>query len=260
MRPPGDDRDEMGSVNEISGDAPGGPAAPGTAAVTLFLTELRDLGRGPAPEPSAELAALLGGATPISRATTGHRGAVGHLRHARRVALIAAAAAAVLILTGVGAAHHALPGPAERLVSTVVNTITPFHITDRPPHSLAPASPPPSARHTAPSGSDDQAPTEPGHPTGSASGESGDESGSAGSSPSPSATGGSGDRSGDHSGEPSDGSGGGGSDGARATSGSGGGSDDGSDQRSPTPAPSSTHRSDGSGGGSDGGGSGHGDS
>ncbi|HEV7205178.1 MAG TPA: hypothetical protein VGN18_11245 [Jatrophihabitans sp.] len=116
----------MSDVGRI-GQAPaaGDPGAAESAAVTRFLDDLRSLGEGPAPEPSPELAALLAG-VPTLAAARRHRP-----RIVRRVALIAAA---VVAGTTLAAANHQLPAPAQRVVSNVVNDLTPFHIDN--PHPV----------------------------------------------------------------------------------------------------------------------------
>lgn len=152
--PPDDDCADMGSVGEIGGAVARGPAD--TAAMTQFLAELRDLGTGPAPEPSPELAALLAGAAPL--------GPTRRRRHRRAVLVSAAVAAAVVASTGVAAARNDLPAPAQRLVSTVVDRLTPFHIGDEPAHPIVPVVPrrSPSSDERA---SDSPAEQEPGEDT-----------------------------------------------------------------------------------------------
>src|SRR5690242_6549598 len=89
------------------------------AELTTFLSQLRALGEGPAPEPSPEVEALLGGAVLLRPRRS---------RLLRRVAVAAAAAVVLMVATAVAAAHHSLPAPAQRMVSNVVNLVTPFHI------------------------------------------------------------------------------------------------------------------------------------
>lgn len=149
MSGPGDDYDDMMDGPGVRGEA-GGRAVAGDDEVTRFLTELRALGDGPAPEPSPELAALLGGATPI----LARRAAV---RIVVRTVAVAAVVLGVLVLA---AANHSLPSPAQRVVSDVVNVLTPFDITD-PSTSPAPIPPRPSDKpHPTTS-----APTSPRHST-----------------------------------------------------------------------------------------------
>lgn len=119
-----DDQNAMSGVYEVGGGVSGETDAltPDetvmTAGVARFVAELRALADGPAPAPSPALAALLGGAIPI-----GPR----RLRH-RRAYLIGAAAASVVAMTAVAAAHDSLPQPAQLVVAHVVNVLTPFHI------------------------------------------------------------------------------------------------------------------------------------
>jgi hypothetical protein len=147
-----DDMDTQG-VRLGAGDTIGGAAGAGDD-VTRFLMELRALGDGPTPRPSAELAALLGGSTSL-RSLDGSRRAL--VRTALRTATVAAVLLGVLV---VAAANHSLPAPAQRVVSHVVNVLTPFHIAPnqappvieplRPSDKPTPASspPPPSPRPT----------------------------------------------------------------------------------------------------------------
>ena len=133
MRPPDDNCADMSTLFEVGGDDTEGLAAPGTAAMTAFLTDFKNLSAGPAPEPSPELAALLAGASPLSTRP--------RARRPGRAVLTSAAAAALVMLTGVAAAHHDLPAPAQQLVSTVVDKITPFHIDEKPSAPIIPATP-----------------------------------------------------------------------------------------------------------------------
>jgi hypothetical protein len=96
--------------------------------VTQFLTELRLLGIGEPPEPSAEVAALLGAPPSLTR------------RRATRVLVRSGLAAAALVIAVVAAAaNHDLPQPAQRVVSNVVNVLTPFEIA---PRKASPPTPP----------------------------------------------------------------------------------------------------------------------
>lgn len=132
-------------------------AGPGTPALGRLLGELRALGTGPVPTPSAELDAYLG--TPRGVESLDAR----RHRRARRAALVGVAAACTVTLTGVAAASDVLPGPAQRVVSRVVNDTTGLHIggdsgSDRTPHHPPAGVLPTTAR-------DDQtstSPTEPG--------------------------------------------------------------------------------------------------
>lgn len=143
MTPPSDDPYEMSGV-EMSGASgrAGSPSAGDPASVTQFLLDLRALGEGPVPEPSDELAALLGGVTLLAR----------RRRHAWTVARRVALGAAVLVAgTTVAAASHSLPQPAQRVVSNVVDTLTPFHIDLQPRRHVPAPSAPPSVRDELPS-------------------------------------------------------------------------------------------------------------
>jgi hypothetical protein len=88
--------------------------------LTLFLHELRLLGNVEPPEPSDEVAALLGAPHSLAARRA--------LRVLVRSGLVAAALALVLVAA---AASHSLPQPAQRVVSHVVNVLTPFQITPR---------------------------------------------------------------------------------------------------------------------------------
>ena len=99
--------------------------------VARFLIALRALGEAPAPAPTQAVAALIGGAVPLRR----HR----HHRAAVRAAIVAAAVLAALVGA---AANHSLPQPAQRVVSNVVNDLTPFDI------GPGPAAPPATPSHT----------------------------------------------------------------------------------------------------------------
>lgn len=146
-------------VNEISDD-PEGLTALGTADMTQFLTDFRNLGAGRVPQPSAELAAVLAGATPIG---SGRRS----LRLARR-SVLGVAAAVLVGGTSAAAATGRLPQPAQRLVSDVVGTITPFSIPSdhemplAPPHSVSPGPAHASTSRDRPSPTEREAPNAPG--------------------------------------------------------------------------------------------------
>lgn len=100
--------------------------------VARFLVALRALGDEPAPAPAHAVAALIGGVAPV-RAHLYRRLAV-------RAALVAAAVLAALVGA---AANHSLPQPAQRVVSNVVNDLTPFDIGPGQP-----AGPPATPTHT----------------------------------------------------------------------------------------------------------------
>jgi hypothetical protein len=112
------------------------------AVVTAFVDDLRSLAGGEPPEPSAQLAALLAGATPLPRsAPLTALPPLRHLRHRRVVGLVAASM--LVAGTVAAAAGGRLPQPAQRLVSDVVNHVTPFEVPAEP-HDGVP-SPTPSS-------------------------------------------------------------------------------------------------------------------
>ncbi|SHH01679.1 hypothetical protein SAMN05443575_3098 [Jatrophihabitans endophyticus] len=117
----------------LAGHRSSGVADDELAAV---LGALRDAGRRAAPEPSAELAAVFAGATPMRRSR----------RTAQVVLGAVVVGATTFAATGVAAANDALPGPAQHLVTGVVNGITPFRIAEPAAHSPAARSAPPSAQ------------------------------------------------------------------------------------------------------------------
>lgn len=139
MRLPDDDYDGMNELDDVGAgfERPGGPVTEDASAVTRFLAELHSLGEGPVPAPTPELQAMFDGASsaPPRRPRRPRAPLV------RRAALVAAAA---VIGTTTAAANHTLPQPAQRVVSDVVNTLTPFHINggDGLPPRPAPAVPP----------------------------------------------------------------------------------------------------------------------
>ena len=124
----------MGVPDEIGTAGRRGRSSGETAAVTQFLSELRSLGETTAPLPTPELEAVFAAAS--SSRTRPH-----YARIAWRAALVAAA---VIAGTVTAAANHSLPAPAQRVVSNVVNNVTPFHISTTPPGRVGPA---PSPRH-----------------------------------------------------------------------------------------------------------------
>lgn len=154
----GDDWDEMNETRrDTHGHAPDpvieellDAAGPGSPALAQFLGDVRALGTGPAPEPSEELAAYLG--RPASELDERRS------RRHRRAALIATAAACTVTLTGVAAAADVLPGPAQRMVSRVVNDTTGLHIggdsTDNAPHGPASILPATATDHRPPTSSE----------------------------------------------------------------------------------------------------------
>ncbi len=109
--------------------------------VARFLGELRALGEGEPPAPSPELAALLGGASLLRARRPSYR-------IAARGGLVAAAVVAALVIA---AANHDLPQPAQRVVSNVVNDLTPFEIAPRKHVAPTPTpSPTPTLRRPRP--------------------------------------------------------------------------------------------------------------
>lgn len=150
MNPFDDDWNEMSAdlpPTPESGSEPvlGGELAQ-SAQLTQFLAELRTFADEAAPPPSPELAALLGGATPIEFAPSARRKAHWH----RRALAVAAVGAATLGLTGVAAAKESLPQPAQRVVSDVVNDLTPFHLEPSriPVRSVTPSDSPEDDEHS----------------------------------------------------------------------------------------------------------------
>jgi hypothetical protein len=128
VNPRDDHYDDMSDV-DLTGSGTGGPDGLNgdAAALTRFLTELRSLGEGESPAPTPELEAIFAGATPIpARRRRVARGA-------RRALVAAAAVVAGLVIA---AANHALPATAQRVVSHVIDSVTPFHIdSGQPSHT-----------------------------------------------------------------------------------------------------------------------------
>lgn len=103
--------------------------------VSMFLADLRALGGDEPPAPSAALEALFAGSglTDIDARRRDARS------RRRRVSFAVAAAAITTVgLTGVAAANDTLPQPAQRVVSRLVNDLTPFHIGSARVPSIAP--------------------------------------------------------------------------------------------------------------------------
>jgi hypothetical protein len=96
-----------------------------SAPVTAFLADLRALGQREPPTPCADLAALFAGASPIGIV---RRRRAGRSRRRRMRFAVAAAAATTIGLTVVAAANDKLPQPAQRVVSRLVDVLTPFHV------------------------------------------------------------------------------------------------------------------------------------
>lgn len=122
-----DDWDDMTDSTQLPGAG---------AALTGFLADLRALGEGPAPDPTPDLAAMLGGAVPLATRRRSRHAAL-----VRRTMFTAAVTVAGLVLVSVAAASRVLPAPAQRVVSNVVNFATPFHI-DPDPGGAPPTIPP----------------------------------------------------------------------------------------------------------------------
>ncbi len=126
---------------EIVRDA--GIGARDGAPVARFLDELSMLADTGTPAPSDELLALLAGAPPLPATRPARQASV-----ARRLAV----AAAILLLAIVSTLTRELPQPARKLVSDVVNTVTPFHVDSAPLQRLGrvisrqPAQPPVARR------------------------------------------------------------------------------------------------------------------
>jgi hypothetical protein len=126
------DDDLTDMTRDMTGDVTG------SAQLAAFLADLRELGHEPAPPPQGRLAELLDGAAVPAAPRRGRS----PYRVARRVAVLVAAAVAALVLA---AANHTLPAPAQRVVTNVVDQLTPFHISSgtRNDSSVAPHSNPP---------------------------------------------------------------------------------------------------------------------
>jgi hypothetical protein len=95
----------------------------GDAAFGEILASIRDLGAGPAPTPSPELAMLLASGLQVNAA---------HSAHARRrLPRFALGAAIVIVLGATGGAAFANDSirlAAETAIANAVNAITPFHV------------------------------------------------------------------------------------------------------------------------------------
>lgn len=242
----------------LSGRGPAGDP------LTATLAGLRAAGTGAAPVSSPALAALLEGGAPVDPFT--------RRRTRGRVVLgVVVAGGTTLALSGVAAAHNALPGPAQTVVTSIIDHCTPFDIAahggatrtgiaptgSRPGHTGTPARTVTPAHTATPSTPTDSVPSPgTGHRVapGSArpSREPGDDRrrGSGSSGPSGGGDDGGGDRRGRPSGGATDGGGTGGSPGSGGTGNGSGGGDSGDDG-------SGSGRGGGSGG-TDGGGSGGG--
>jgi hypothetical protein len=204
--------------------------------LTGVLVALRAEADRPVPAPSAALAELLANGAP-EEDELGRRRRVG-----RTVLGVIVAGGTTLALSGVAAAHDALPGPAQDAVTSIVNDLTPFHIEPKkatPTPRPAPSDLPSPGR----SGHDD-------HGRSGSSGEDGDggpgDTGRSGRGES----GGSGGGSDDHS------AGSGQDDSGKSGSGKSGSDDSGSGKTGSDDSGSDDSGSDDSGSGSGGSGSG----
>ncbi len=225
----------------------GDPADPLTGA----LRALRGEAGRVAPEPTPALAELLGDGPPPDE--------LGRRRRAARITIgVVVAGSATLALSGVAAAHDALPDPAQRVVTDIVNDLTPFHIgpgqrVPRLPVAPAPTDTSVPGAGAGPSPTSEDRPSA--HPGGSSGpGRSHDRSGDR-------HDGGSGDggsRAGSGDGKGA-GSGGGGSDDRTSSgSGSGGGGDSGDGDSGDGDSGDGGSGGGGGGGGGDSGGGGDG--
>jgi hypothetical protein len=146
-----------------------GDMAATDAASAQFLDEMRSLADIAAPEPSDELEALFGSALPLEQRGRPDATPVPAQHRVRRHPLLTAAAVFLLALAALitGAATHHLPAYAQRVVSNVVNTLTPFHIDPTRSHARPPApsegppSGPPASRHPSASRSRSAPPSAP---------------------------------------------------------------------------------------------------
>jgi hypothetical protein len=112
-----------------------------TDALVGALAALRGMPQQWAPEPSAALAAML---------ATGLVGEeISRPRRRARIVISVVAGSTTLALSGVAAAHDALPGPAQTVVTDIVNNLTPFHL-DRRDGAMRPPPVAPSPTATAP--------------------------------------------------------------------------------------------------------------
>jgi len=239
------------SFDEAAAEAVLSGTAPAPEPLAGALLALRGAGGRDAPAPSAELAALLGGPVVVDE--------LARRRRAARLTFgVVLAGTATLTLSGVAAAHDALPGPAQRVVTTIVNDLTPFSIDvprpSRPTPAHVPVVPAGSPSTGSPGTGAPAMPTDERRP--------GDGSGSGGRSGGPSGDeghgsgGGSRDGSGSHHGGGSgDGSGGGSGDGGGGSSGGSGGSSGGGGSDGGSSGGGGSDDGSSGGGGSGGGGS-----
>ena len=148
MTPRDDDRDVRRPLSDRDADALlRGRAVTGEEGLTGFVSDLQSLTDDGAPAPSAALAAMFdGGLVPDLTASPSLPPAP-----RRRWWLVPVPLAVVLVGATMGAAGaNALPGPAQRVVSDTISSITPIHLPkpkahpkpERAPHhtpSQAPA-------------------------------------------------------------------------------------------------------------------------
>jgi hypothetical protein len=118
-----------------------GSGNPGDPVAAAVLDLRRTAARMPAPQPSAELAALFAGGVPVDE--------LARRRNKSFIVLgVVVAAGSTLALSGVAAAHDALPGPAQSIVTGIVNDLTPFHIATIGRSSTTPKAPGPADTST----------------------------------------------------------------------------------------------------------------
>jgi hypothetical protein len=116
--------DEAAVEALLRGDGPTGDP------LTGVLLAVRGERARPVPEPSAELAVLLaeGLAAPRGRGR----------RRVRVLGGVLVAGATTFAVSGVAAAHDALPDPVQRVITDIVNTTTPWHIGPADPDRRLP--------------------------------------------------------------------------------------------------------------------------
>jgi hypothetical protein len=142
VTPRDDDRDVRRPLSDRDADALlRGRAVAGEEGLTSFVSDLQSLSDDAAPAPSAALAAIFeGGLVPDLTASPSLPPAP-----RRRWWLVPVPLAVVLVGATMGAAGaNALPGPAQRVVSDTVSSITPIHL----PKPKAQPKPAPTPRQT----------------------------------------------------------------------------------------------------------------
>ena len=140
-----------------------GHGEPGDAALQQVLVDVRLLGAGPVPQPSAALTALLTGATPLPTPEVGLSRPAGGRHRSRRSPLRAVVLSVLVgfsVLTA-SAAANALPREAQRTVAHVLNILTPFHFPSPPQQLPTPggSTPGPVVSSVGPSASTSGAPS-----------------------------------------------------------------------------------------------------